>query len=157
MKQLFRSMCMVFVLATTQSNAQQNLNYPGRYMGREEVKTITTPNGAVASSDFAIAPQLIYAQPAIEEVSKGIWVIGGYAIWNCVVIDSEKGLIVVDAGDSEEEGILMRDVIRKNISQKPIIAAIYTHSHYASGAGKMVTPLMLDYLKSPLWQPYSIN
>ena len=98
-------------------------------MGREEVKLITLPNGAVASSDFAVAPKIIYAQPTIEEVSKGIWVLGGYSIWNCVVIDSEKGLIVVDAGDSEEEGILFKDLIRKNISQKPIIAVITTNNH----------------------------
>ena len=129
---------MVLLAQAPALQAQSNLHYPGRYMGREEVKTITAPNGAVASSDFAIAPQLIYAQPTIEEVSKGIWAIGGYSIWNCVVIDSDKGLIVVDAGDSEEEGILMRDLIRKNISTKPIISVIYTHSHYALGAGKMV-------------------
>jgi len=138
MKKQFLCSLMLTVCLIPMLHAQSYINYPGRYMGREEVKTITGPNGAVASSDFAIAPQLIYAQPTIEEVSKGIWAIGGYSIWNCVVIDSEKGLIVVDAGDSEEEGILMRDLIRKNISQKPIISVIYTHSHYALGAGKMV-------------------
>jgi len=56
-------------------------------------------------------------------------VLGGYSIWNCVVIDSEKALIVVDAGDSEEEGILFKDLIRKNISQKPIIAVITTNKY----------------------------
>jgi alkyl sulfatase BDS1-like metallo-beta-lactamase superfamily hydrolase len=138
MKKGFSYLALFFALQISSSFAQSNLNYPGRYMGREEVKQITLPNGAVASSDFAVAPKIIYAQPAIEEVSKGIWVLGGYSIWNCVVIDSEKGLIVVDAGDSEEEGILFKDLIRKNISQKPIISVIYTHSHYCLGAGKMV-------------------
>jgi alkyl sulfatase BDS1-like metallo-beta-lactamase superfamily hydrolase len=138
MKKQILSLLTLVVCQVGLIHAQSNLNYPGRYMGREENKQITAPNGAVANASFAIAPQIIYPQPTIQEVSKGIWVIGGYAIWNCVVIDSEKGLIVVDAGDSDEEGILFRELIRKNISQKPIIAAIYTHSHYCLGAGKLV-------------------
>lgn len=138
MKQLFSSLCVVFALASTHSNAQPNLNYPGRYMGKENLKTITAPNGAVADAGFAQTLQLIYPQPTIEKVSDGIWMLGGYSITNVVVIETEEGLIIIDSGDSEEEGIKLREAIRKNISQKPIIAAIYTHSHYCMGTGKMV-------------------
>jgi hypothetical protein len=45
--------------------AQSTLHYPGRYMGREEVKTNTAPNGAVADAGFAQTLQLIYPQPTI--------------------------------------------------------------------------------------------
>jgi hypothetical protein len=131
----------VLALPVSYAFAQPNLTYPGRYMGREAVNTISTPNGAAASADFADAPPLIYAQPSIKGVSKGIWVIGGYAIGDCVVINTENGLVVADAGDSEAESMLMWDLIRKNISPTPIISAIYTHAHYCLGAGKMVDDL----------------
>jgi alkyl sulfatase BDS1-like metallo-beta-lactamase superfamily hydrolase len=107
-------------------------------MGREEVKKIAAPNGAVANAAFAQTIQLIYAQPTIEKVGDGIWLLGGYSIANTAVIEADSGLIIVDSGGSEEEGIAMKDAIRKNISEKPIISAIYTHSDYCMGTGKMV-------------------
>jgi hypothetical protein len=72
---------LLFMLAATcQVNmlqAQSSNNYPGRYMGREDVKTITAPNGAVADAGFAQTLQLIYPQPTIEKAGEGIWVLGG--------------------------------------------------------------------------------
>ena len=129
---------MVLLAQAPALQAQSNLHYPGRYMGREEVKTITAPNGAVADAGFAQTLQLIYPQPTVEKASDGIWVLGGYSITNVVVIESDEGLIIIDSGDSKEEGIKLKEVIRENISKKPIIAAIYTHSHYCMGTGVMV-------------------
>jgi len=131
--------------------AQSTLHYPGRYMGTEEVKTITAPNGAVADAGFAQTLQLIYPQPTIVKEADGIWVLGGYSITNVVVIETPEGLIIIDSGDSEEEGKKLKEVIQKNISQKPIIAAIYTHSHYCMGTGVMVndpkTALIIGHKK----------
>ena len=62
--------------------------------------------------------------------------IGGYSITNVVVIETEEGLIIIDSGDSEEEGTKSKEAIREKISQKPIIAVIYTHSHYCMGQVK---------------------
>lgn len=138
MKKQILLVLIVAACQLTQLQAQSTLNYPGRYMGREDVKTITAPNGAVADAGFAQTLQLIYPQPTIEKTAEGIWVIGGYSITNVVVIESDEGLIVIDTGDSKEEGIKLREVIRENISKKPIIAAIYTHSHYCMGTGVMV-------------------
>jgi hypothetical protein len=59
-------------------------------MGREDVKTITAPNGAVADAGFAQTLQLIYPQPTIEKAGDGIWVLGGYSITNVVVIESMR-------------------------------------------------------------------
>ncbi len=138
MKKGFSFLALFFALQISSSFAQSNLNYPGRYMGRDEVKTITAPNGAVADAGFAQTLQLIYPQPTIVKEADGIWVLGGYSITNVVVIETDEGLIIIDSGDSEEEGINIKAVIRKNISQKPIIAAIYTHSHYCMGTGRLV-------------------
>ena len=138
MKQLFCYLVLFFVLQISYSFAQSNLNYPGRYMGRDDVKTITAPNGAVADAGFAQTLQLIYPQPTIVKEADGIWVLGGYSITNIVVIETAEGLIIIDSGDSEEEGKKIKEAIRQNISKKPIIAAIYTHSHYCMGTGVMV-------------------
>jgi len=107
-------------------------------MGREQVQQITAPNGAVADAGFAKTLQLIYPQPTIEKTADGIWVLGGYSITNVVVIETDEGLIIIDSGDSEEEGKKLKEAIKKSISKKPIIAAIYTHSHYCMGTGVMV-------------------
>ncbi|MCL6259846.1 MBL fold metallo-hydrolase [Aquiflexum sp. TKW24L] len=136
-----KHLLLVWIVAACQltvSQAQSTLNYPGRYMGQEEVQLFTAPNGAVADAGFAKILQLIYPQPTIEKTAEGIWVIGGYSIANFVVIETDEGLIVIDTGDSEEEGKIIREVIRENISKKPIIAAIYTHSHYCLGTGALV-------------------
>jgi alkyl sulfatase BDS1-like metallo-beta-lactamase superfamily hydrolase len=128
----------IILLSSGISNAQPTMNYPGRYMGKEAVKTITAPNGAIADAGFAQTLQLIYPQPTIEKVTESIWMLGGYSITNVVVIETDEGLIIIDSGDSEEEGHSLRKAIEENISKKPIMAAIYTHSHYCMGTGVMV-------------------
>ena len=138
MKKQFLLFILVAACQVTLLHAQSSLNYPGRYMGREDVKTITAPNGAVANAGFAQTLQLIYSQPTIEKAADGIWVLGGYSITNVVVIESDEGLIIIDSGDSKEEGMRFKEAIRENISKKPIIAAIYTHSDYSMGTGVMV-------------------
>lgn len=137
MKQLFYLLAFLICDALL-AQVQTTNNYPGRYMGREEVKTITAPNGAVADAGFAKTLQLIYPQPTVIKEADGIWVLGGYSITNVVVIETDEGLVIIDSGDSEEEGIKLRKAIEENISKKPIIAAIYTHSHYCMGTGVMV-------------------
>ncbi len=109
MKKRFSYLVLFFALQISYSFAQSNLNYPGRYMGRDEVKTITAPNGAVADAGFAQTLQLIYPQPTIVKEADGIWVLGGYSITNVVVIETAEGLIIIDSGDSEEEGINIKE------------------------------------------------
>jgi len=80
-----KQILLVLIVAAgqqTQLQAQSTLNYPGRYMGREDVKTITAPNGAVADAGFAQTLQLICPQPTIEKATEGIWVLGGNYITN---------------------------------------------------------------------------
>jgi len=138
MKKRFSYLVWVFALQIPVCFGQSDLYYPGRYMGKEELKTLTAPNGAVANAIFGGSLQLIYPSPTIVKESDGIWILGGYSIANIVVIETDEGLIIIDSGDSEEEGINIKEAIRKNISKKPIIAAIYTHSHYCMGTGKLV-------------------
>jgi len=113
-------------------------NYPERYMGGEATLT-TAPNGAIIyDKALEAANATAYREPEVQYLGNGIWVIGGYSIVNCTVIEAPEGLIVYDTGESAEEGEVFREVIESQISTKPIKAIIYSHSHYALGAGAMV-------------------
>jgi alkyl sulfatase BDS1-like metallo-beta-lactamase superfamily hydrolase len=50
------------------------------------------------------------------------------------VIDTDEGLIAFDTGDAEHDGEILLEAIR-TVSDKPIKAIIYSHSHTVHGAG----------------------
>ncbi len=107
------------------------------YMGGE-VKLTTAPNGAVIREEVAAsAAKILYLEPTTEKLADGVWVIGGYSIANTTVIEGNDGLIVYDTGDTKEEAEHIRTAIKK-ISNKPVKVIIYSHSHYALGAGALV-------------------
>jgi len=107
------------------------------YMGGE-VELITAPNGAIVNSKVLnVMPKITYLEPTTEKLTEGVWCIGGYSLANTTVIEGDDGLIVYDAGDTKEEGEHIRSAIEK-ISDKPIKVIIYSHSHYALGAGALV-------------------
>jgi len=108
-----------------------------RYMGGE-VELIEAPNGAIVNAEVLKTFQKItYTEPTTEQLTDGVWCIGGYSLANSTVIEAEDGLIVYDAGDTKEEAELIRKAIEK-ISDKPIKVIIYSHSHYSFGAGALV-------------------
>ena len=72
MKKVIILLTLAFVQHVSLLHAQSTLNYPGRYMGKEETKTITAPNGAVANAGFAQTLQLIYPKPTIIKEADGI-------------------------------------------------------------------------------------
>ena len=120
--------------SSTAANAQE----ANPYMGGP-VNLVKAPNGAIVNEKvLTTLPKLVYAEKTVEKVADGIWVIGGYSIANCSVIEAPDGLIVYDTGDFAEEGRHLREAIESKISKRPIKAIIYSHSHYALGGGAMV-------------------
>ena len=108
-----------------------------RYMGGE-VTLKKAPNGAVVNAEvLETSAKIVYLEPTTEKVADGVWCIGGHSIGNTTVIEADDGLIVYDTGDNKEEGEHLRKAIAE-ISDKPIKAIIYSHSHYAFGAGALV-------------------
>lgn len=120
------------MLVSININAQK----VSRYMGGE-VELITAPNGAIISTESNVFPKITYTKPTTEKLADGVWCIGGYSLANTTVIEGDDGLIVYDTGDTKEEAEHIRDAIEK-ISEKPIKVIIYSHSHYAMGAGALV-------------------
>lgn len=107
------------------------------YMGGD-VHLMQAPNGAVVREEvLKTSERILYLKPTTEKLADGVWCIGGYSIANTTVIEAQDGLIVYDAGDTKEEAQHIREAIAK-ISKKPIKVIIYSHSHYAMGAGALV-------------------
>ena len=108
-----------------------------RYMGGP-VELVTAPNGARVNAEvLEVSSKIMYSEPTTEKVADGVWCIGGYSLANTTVIEGDEGLIVYDTGDTREEAEHIRKAIEK-ISDKPIKVIIYSHSHYAMGAGALV-------------------
>jgi alkyl sulfatase BDS1-like metallo-beta-lactamase superfamily hydrolase len=108
-----------------------------QYMGGD-VNLTKAPNGAIARQEvLETAAKILYLEPTTEKLTDGVWCIGGYSLANTTVIEAKDGLIVYDTGDTKEEAEHIREAIEK-ISSKPVKVIIYSHSHYALGAGALV-------------------
>ena len=121
---------LVIALSFNSANAQE----ADPYMGAP-VLLGKAPNGAIANQKLLDGIETIaWLKPTIEEPVNGVWVLGGYGLAPISVIDADGGLIVIDTGDSKHDGGVLLKAIR-TVSQKPIRAIIYGHSHTTLGAG----------------------
>ena len=104
------------------------------YMGGP-VELATAPNGAIANKRILDGIDKVgWIEPTIEQPVEGVWVFGGYGLAPIAVIDTDEGLIAFDTGDTKHDGELLLEAIR-TVSDKPVRAIIYGHSHTAFGAG----------------------
>ena len=136
---IFLAFSMLTCIAgiTTNLQAAESSTPLSRYMGGP-VDLVTAPNGARVNAEVLEAtPKITYLEPTTEKVADGVWCIGGYSLANTTVIEGDDGLIVYDTGDTREEAEHIRKAIEK-ISDKPVKVIIYSHSHYAMGAGALV-------------------
>jgi len=130
----FITLLSVFLITLSTTAATQELS---RYMGGP-AELVTAPNGAqVLAEVLETTPKILYLEPTTVKVADGVWCIGGYSLANTTVIEGDDGLIVYDTGDTREEAGHIRKAIEK-ISDKPIKVIIYSHSHYAMGAGALI-------------------
>jgi len=102
------------------------------YMGAD-VRLTTLANGALTNA--AAQDKLrrtSYQASEIDAVAPGITVLSN-GFLNLTVIEAAEGLIVYDTGETLEDGEQLAKLIR-TISDKPVVALIYSHSHYVHGA-----------------------
>ena len=130
---------LLAVLATVSPVfAQATKDSPSsRYMGAP-AELVTAPNGAIIIKKLLeVGPKTSWTNgPEIENPTEGVYVLGGYLISACIVVEAEDGLIVFDTGDNKKDGEKLLKEIR-TFSKKPIKAIVYGHSHYCFGAGVM--------------------
>ena len=104
------------------------------YRGDFDDRKVEASNGAIINEDyrdFILGGGLDAAQTI--KVRDGVHSIVGYSISNYTFIEGETGLIVFDAGNSVGMGKATLAMIRE-VSDKPIVAIIYSHHHYTGGA-----------------------
>jgi alkyl sulfatase BDS1-like metallo-beta-lactamase superfamily hydrolase len=105
---------------------------PNPYNGGEPVAFETMPNGAIVNARLGHDPYM-RNDPRTIEVRPGAWIITGYALSNSAFVETPEGIVVYDTGSNIGQGEYFLQEIRK-VTSKPIIAIIYSHSHYTAGA-----------------------
>jgi alkyl sulfatase BDS1-like metallo-beta-lactamase superfamily hydrolase len=108
----------------------------------------TLPNGAVANATEVAKVGDIYrggGEVRVLKVTDNTWMLAGL-FYGPVVVESENGLLVFNTGESAEDGKIFRELIRKEISDKPVIAVFYDHAHYPKG-----TETLLDGDKAEIY------
>lgn len=104
------------------------------YMGGP-VELATAPNGAITNKKLLNGiDKVSWVKPTIEKPTDGVWVFGGYGLAPMTIIETDEGLIAFDTGDTKHDGELMFEALR-TVSDKPVKAIIYGHSHTCFGAG----------------------
>lgn len=132
------------VVSTAQAD---NFIYPQAVYSGENVELSEYPNGAIVNKAFLERMSTTQpVEPFIEEVADGVWAIVGYHWGYKAVIEGEKGLIIYDTGDDIEECLEILELIKANISDKPIHTVLYSHAHYGFGT-KAITDAYGDDIK----------
>ena len=104
------------------------------YRGDLDHKRAEAPNGAVVNEDYLrTLSEGAWGSTRIHAVRDGVHSIVGYSISNYTFVESDNGLIAFDTGNNIGMG---REALRliRDVSDKPIVAIIYSHHHYTGGA-----------------------
>ena len=104
------------------------------YRGAFDDKKAEAPNGAIVHEDYKkLIVEGAFGKAQTIKVREGVHTIVGYSLSNYTFIEGKTGLIVFDAGNNIGMGRATLRMIRE-VSDKPIVAIIYSHHHYTGGA-----------------------
>lgn len=103
-----------------------SVNYCG-----QEVVIGTGENGQIANQKM-IDHHKQFQPPHLDKVSDRIYVAVGNNLSNSTMIIGDTGIIIVDTGDCIETAQWDLDLFR-TVTDKPVKAVIYSHSHYCNG------------------------
>lgn len=110
------------------------------YNANKDFQPAELPNGSVINmtsiARFAPISRMDGEIRAIP-VTDNTWIMGGH-VYGSVVIETDEGLVIISTGDSADTGSKLRQVIREQISKKPVITVIYDHIHGARGAAALL-------------------
>lgn len=102
------------------------------------METVTGPSGAVTTRTALGANALwgITETKTAEEVLPGVWALRGWGIASTIGIETSRGWIIVDTGDSAPAAAEMRAMLEGKLGRRVEVAAVLlTHWHYAEGTG----------------------
>ncbi len=104
------------------------------YRGGLDDKKAEAQNGAIVNEDYKkFLTDGAFGGAKFHKVREGVWTLVGYSISNFTFIEGKTGLIAFDAGNNIGMARYALKAIRE-VSDKPIVALIYSHHHYTGGA-----------------------
>lgn len=71
-------------------------------------------------------------EPKFYAVGEHAWCLVGNGLSNQTFVEGPRGIIAIDTGESVEEMQEAIDALRR-VTDKPVVACIYSHFHYVSG------------------------
>ncbi len=76
-------------------------------------------------------------EPRIEQPAEGVYVAIGYDLANTILVETDAGSVIIDAGMSPARAGPVRAALRE-VAPGPVAAVIYTHSHIDHVGGALV-------------------
>ncbi|NQV96443.1 MAG: MBL fold metallo-hydrolase [Acidimicrobiaceae bacterium] len=103
---------------------------PSRSFEPNGALTVELATGQVAHRDHVAQSQRL--ERKFYTIRPGVWCLVGNGLSNQTFVDAPDGIIAIDTGESIEE---MRAAIKelRAVTQRPIVAVLYTHFHYVGG------------------------
>ena len=117
---------------------KNSIHQPRFYRGEMDDQTGTAEHGAVLNQDYnRIMVEGPWGETKLHNVRKGVYCITGFYVANFTLVESDSGFILIDTGLNRgcAEELLRR---KAEISDKPIVAIIYSHNHYTGGARTII-------------------
>ena len=102
---------------------------------RGESPVVEGPRGQIAH------PRAFEQSERLERrlytVRPGVWCLVGNGLSNQTFVEGPEGIIAIDTGESVEE---MRSALDElaSVTDRPVVAVIYTHFHYVSGTREIL-------------------
>ncbi len=108
---------------------------PSRSFAPDDADTITLDDGRIAHA--AHVGQSEFVARRMHEVRAGVWSLVGNGLSNQGFIEGPDGIIAIDTGESNEE---MEAALAElaGVSDRPVVAVLYTHFHYVAGTQAIV-------------------
>ncbi|MEE4263152.1 MAG: alkyl sulfatase dimerization domain-containing protein, partial [Desulfobacteraceae bacterium] len=97
-----------------------------------------TPAPLYIGSNPDLAAHTAEFSQEVIEVTDGVYVAIGFGLANCILLEGDDGVVIVDAMESVEAAVPVKEAFSK-ITAKPVKAIIYTHYHpdHTNGAAVM--------------------
>ena len=93
---------------------------------------------AILFYGFMYTYECIHIMCLTVQVTERVHVSQGYSMGNCIVIEGNDGLIIVDTTENVVSAKKIKEAIRANLPDKPVVAVIYTHFHADHNTGTLV-------------------
>lgn len=108
---------------------------PHRSFEPDGSRTAVGPRGQLAHEAHLEQSEVV--ERRFHHVAPSVWSLVGNGLSNQTFIDAPEGIIAIDTGESVQE---MQEALSelRQVTDRPIVAVLYTHFHYVNGTAAIV-------------------